>query len=593
MATVASFYASSAAPTTRRGRIELLRQALWSARQGGGFDSHWRDLGDHFFPRRTRFWVGDRNKGDKRNQNIIDSTGRFAARTLQSGFHAGVSSPARPWFNLTTPDPELAEFEPVKHWLYIVTQRMRAVFQQTNLYNALPVLYGDVGVFGTGAMAMLNDSLDLFRAQTFPLGSFACSLNERGVVNTFYREYELTVRQAVHEFGIAPGSTSIDWTPFSTRVKDLWDRGDYEQPVQIGWMVQPNDDRNQYALAAARRMPFKSCHFEIDSDTLFAGTREDKFLRESGYMTFPVFVPRWDTTGEDAYGTDCPGMTTLGDVRQLQIMARRKGQLLAKAVDPPLKGPSSLRTQKTSLIQGDITYVDVREGQQGLAPIHEVRLEGFQHLTADINDVRFLVRRGWYEDLFLMLAYSDPNRGAQPITAREVEERHEEKLLAVGPVLNRLDDELFEPVVDRAYVLMEQAGFIPDPPDELDGVNLKVEFSSILHQAQKLVGAAAQDRFTQSALLLAPVFPEVRHKLKTFQIIDSYREMYGVDPRQVRTDEEAEQLAGQEAQAQQQMMQAQASKDLAQGAAAAGAKPIAPDSPLDRMLSGAGAPPAA
>lgn len=581
------YYAAlSAGPKTKRARYELLRAALVSERQAGGFDAHWRDLGDHLLPRRTRFWAGDRNRGDKRNQNIIDSTGRFAARTLASGLHAGLTSPARPWFKLTTPDPDLAEFGPVKEWLHVVTTRMRMVFAQTNLYNALPVVYGDIGTFGTGAMAVVGDTKDLFRTFTYPLGSYALAMDERGVVNTFYREYELSVRNVVKMFATTPNGTSLDMRNLSTRVKNLWERADYEQPVRIGWLVQPNEDRNPRALSAARRMPFTSCHFEIDQETLDEGAREDKFLRESGFETFPIFAPRWDITGEDAYGTDCPGMTALGDVRQLQIMARRKGQLLAKAVDPPLKGPSALRTQKTSLVAGDITYVDTREGMQGLAPIHEVRLEGYQHLVQDINDVRFLVRRAYYEDLFLMLAMSDPARGAQPITAREVEERHEEKLIALGPVLERTNDELLEPLIDRTYVLMEQAGLIPDPPPELEGVDLRVEFVSILAQAQKLVGVVGQDRFVASTLPLAQVFPEVRHKIKVFSIVDGYADMLGVDPRQVRSDEEAQALADQEAQMQQAMLAAQQAKDLGQAASAAGGKPIAEGSPLDAVLGG-------
>ena len=86
---------------------QQLRGQLFAER--ATFDAHWRELGDYYLPRRMRFWVTDRNKGDKRNQHIIDSTARFAARTLQSGLHAGLTSPARPWMRLSTPDPELAE----------------------------------------------------------------------------------------------------------------------------------------------------------------------------------------------------------------------------------------------------------------------------------------------------------------------------------------------------------------------------------------------------------------------------------------------------------------------------------------------------
>ncbi len=567
-------------------RLHQTRAQLFDTRKSGGYDGHWRDIADFVMPRRTRFFASDRNRGENRNQNIIDSTAKFAALTLRSGMHAGLTSPARPWFQLSTPDPKLAESHPVKEWLHEVTQRMFTIFNMGNIYNTLPIVYGDLGVFGTAAMSMMGDDRDLFRSYSYPLGSYAIGLDKRGKASTFVRDYELTVRQVVEEFLITPDGKGIDWSKASTRIKDFWTRGQYEQPIAICWLVQPNELYDANRFSAKFRMPFASCHFELD-----VNDREHKaFLRESGFATFPVMVPRWDITGEDAYGTDCPGMIARGDTRQLQLMQRKKAQLLAKAVDPPLKGPSSLRTQKTSLVQGDITYVDVREGQQGLSPIHEVRLEGFQHITADIQDVRFLIKRAFYEDLFLMMATSDGYRGTQPVTAREIAERHEEKLIMLGPVLERTNDELLNPIIDRTFDLMQQAGLIPEPPDELDQVKLKVEYVSILAQAQKLIGVTGLDRFMATAVPLVEAGLISRHKIVGNQVVDNYSDMLGIDPRIVRSNEDADALAADEAQQAQAAQAAVQAKDLASAAATAGSKPIAPDSALDRMLNSTGSP---
>src|SRR6185295_14471788 len=225
---------------TRRQRYETLRSALLLER--ASFDSHWKELGDYFFPRRTRFWVTDRNRGERRSQNIVNATPRLAARTLQSGLHAGLTSPARPWMRVTTPDPDLAEHGPVKEWLHTVTQRMLTVFLRSNLYNALPTLYGDAGVFATAAMGVLADERELLRAFTYPIGSYAIGLDARRVASTFVTDYEITVRQAVETFAVVPGSTDIDWSKVSDTVREAWDKGNYEQPVEVCWMVTPNDD---------------------------------------------------------------------------------------------------------------------------------------------------------------------------------------------------------------------------------------------------------------------------------------------------------------------------------------------------------------
>jgi hypothetical protein len=246
-----------------------------------------------------------------------------------------------------------------------------------------------------------------------------------------------------------------------------------------------------------------------------------------------------------------------------------------------------MRTQKTSTLPGDITYVDVNQGQQGMQAVYQVNLP-LADLTADIRETQYRIQRAFYEDLFLMLAMSDPSRGSQPITAREVEERHEEKLLALGPVLERTNDELLDPLIDRVYNLMEHNELVPEPPEELDGVALKVEYISILAQAQKLVGIIGQDRFLQTTLPLMQAFPEVRHKIDIFRAVDNYGEMLGVDPRLVRPTADAQQLVEADQQAAAQQAQAEQAKTMAEAARAAAQAPVEEnDTVLRRALEGA------
>jgi hypothetical protein len=244
------------------------------------------------------------------------------------------------------------------------------------------------------------------------------------------------------------------------------------------------------------------------------------------------------------------------------------------------------------MVPGGVTYAqDARGGiGQGLRPIHEVRLEGLQFLLQDMAETRDRIRRAFYEDLFLMLAMSEYSaRGGAPITAREVEERHEEKLLALGPVLERLNDELLDRLVDRIFSVMLAAGAIPEPPEELQGMALTVEYVSILAQAQKLIGVVGHDRFLQSTLGLAEVFPEVRHKVVIFQAVDDYADMLGVNPKLVRTNEDAEARAAEEQQAAASAQAAEQAKSTAQAAQALGQTPVdGGGSALDAMLRSMG-----
>lgn len=571
---------SDGSSITRRQRYEQIRSALWTERSTN--EPHWRDLNDFISPRKARWFVSDRNKGDRRNQKIIDSTATFALRTCQSGMHAGMTNPARPWMRLLTPDPELNEFGRVKEWLHTVTTRMLTVFAQTNLYNALPVHYGCKALFASSATAILDDDDQLFRCYPYPIGSYAVATDSRGKVNQWVYECEKTVLEIVESYLLDRDTNMIDWSGASETLRRLWDRGDYNSKVEVCWLVVPNlEYDSRYALDPVRSKPFASIHFEKGQD------REDKFLRESGFDEFPILFSRWDVTGDDWWGTDCPGMVALGDVKQLQMGEKRSAQAVEKMLNPPLQAPTHVRNQKASLLPGDITYNDVREGQKGITPIHETNVP-IDQLEAKQEACRMRIRRAFYEDLFLMLAYSDPARGMQPPTATEVVERKEEKLIALGPVLERSKDELHDPLIDRAFMMMDRASLIPEPPEELRGMKLRVEYVSILAQAQKLVGVVGHERFLQGASALVAVWPEARHKVNVFQAIDDYNDMLGNNPKLVVPDDEARQAADAEAKAMRDMAQAKSIKDSA-SAAGSLSKPVDETSIMSRVLEGVGA----
>lgn len=515
------------------------------------FIPHWRDLADHVLPRRIRLSVTDLNKGDKRNSKIVDSTATLAARTLKSGMMAGITSPARPWMRLVTPNPDLMERRDVREWLHFVTQRMHTVFLRSNLYNALPTLYGDQGVFGTGAMACLEDDKDVVRFQTIPVGSYCCAVNDRGVVDTFIRDIPMTVRQVVRQFVDMNAPENKRWGNVSITVRNLWDHGNLNAMVHVRQAVYANADYDQSSLFSANKL-YRSVYYE-------ASSTESKMLRVSGYDDFPILVPRWDNNGDDAYGTGCPGMDALGDIKALQLMQRRKAEAVEKMVRPPMVGPSSLRTAKASILPGDITFIDVREGQQKFQPVFEVNPR-VAELDASIREHQLRVSRCFYEDLFLMLAQSD----RREITAREIDERHEEKLLMLGPTLERENDELLDPMVGRVFNVAHRRGMIPPAPKILENEPVKVEYISIMAQAQKMVTMSGLERFSSFVGNMSKALPSALDKINSDNLVDEYADMTGVSPRVVRTDEEANEIRKQRAQAQAEQAQAENSARKAQ-----------------------------
>ena len=198
------------------------------------FEPHWRELSDFTRPRSTRFTASEVNRGDRRNSKIIDPAAVMAARTLSSGMMSGITSPARPWFRLATPDRDLMDYGPVKLWLETVEQRMNEVFNRSNLYQSLPLMYEDLGTFATGAMAVVADPQRVIRTVPFPTGSFYIANSADLSVDTAVREFSMTVRQVVTEFGM---------DTVSDTVKSQWNSGQYGQWVNVVHAVYPNLDR--------------------------------------------------------------------------------------------------------------------------------------------------------------------------------------------------------------------------------------------------------------------------------------------------------------------------------------------------------------
>lgn len=444
---------------TRWGMLKSER-ASWLA--------HWQEITNYLLPRNGRYFRQDRDKGWRRHNNIYDNTGTRALRTLGAGMMAGATSPARQWFRLATADPELNSYQPVKLWLDDVTRRMQLVFQKSNTYRALHSMYEELGAFGTAASLVLPDFKNVLHQYPITCGEYCIATDFQGRVTTLYREFEVTVADLVKEFG---------YENCSVTVRNMYDRGTLDAWIPIIHAIEPRTDRD-HKKRDSKNMPYGSWYFEV-------GGEEGKFLRESGFQQFPALVPRWSTAGGDIYGNS-PGMEALGDIKQLQHEQLRKAQAIDFQTKPPLQVPISMKNRDVETLPGGISFVD--GAGMGIKTAFEVNLN-LQYLLNDIMDCRERVRGAFYADMFLMLA-TQPNTR---MTATEVAERHEEKLLMLGPVLERLHNELLDPLVDITFTRMLQAGIVPPAPEELQGMDLNVEFVSMLAQAQRAIGTNSVD----------------------------------------------------------------------------------------------------
>lgn len=536
----------------------------------------WRDLAEHFLPRKSRWLLdsGEANRGANRHTKVIDGTPIFAARTLASGMLAGLSSPSRPWFRFITEDEELMESGAVKQWLEDVQKKMMAVFAKSNFYNVLAAQYGELGVFGTAPIMILEHPTDVIRCRSYTCGSYYLAQSSEEMVDTFYYEGKMTVRQLVQEFGEAK---------LTPQTVSLHKSGQLENWIPIVHLIEPNAEA-EYGKADSRNKDFKSCWYEVGNG--------DGFLRESGFEEFPIMAPRWARTGEDIYGSS-PAMDARGDAKALQHQQKAKAKQIDKLTDPPMWGTPELKTQKSSLLPGDLTYSPLAgTGTVPFQPVYVPRADGLVAIREDVIEIQQRISRAMHEDLFLMLASSDRRQ----ITAEEIAKRYEEKVLMLDPVLTQANKEGLTPALDRTYYIMARRGEFPPPPQELEGQNFKPEYISILAQAQRMVTTGSIERLVTFAGMAAKAQadagepPTAFDKIDFDQAIDEYNNALGAPVRIVRPDDKVIEIREQRAQTQQQQQMAAMAQPVAQVAGAAkdlSETQVGGASALDRMAGAA------
>lgn len=527
-------------------QIALSRKsALWNERNS--WLPQWKDISKFVEPSAGRFQTTDTNRGDAQTYNsIIDNTATKDSIVLASGLMSGITSPARPWFRLVLGDKDLMESAAVKMWLFDVASLMRSVFNQSNTYRTLSTMYQEIGNFGTTATVVLSNFDNVIHHYPCTVGEFALGTDDLGKVDTFVRELRMTVIQLVKMFGLDNCSDSV---------RNMFKTNRFDQWVDIIHIIQPRSGRNP-SKRDSKNMPYESIYFEPGR----AG--EDKTLRISGFKRFPVLAPRWHVTGNDVYGKMAPGMVALGDVKQLQHQQLRKGQAIDYQVNPPLQVPTKYKDAQRNRLPGGVMFVDQAGAADQIRAAYQPNMN-LRDLTMDIQDVRERIHSAYFADLFLMLA-NDQRSG---ITATEVAERHEEKLLMLGPVLERLHQELLQPLVDITFDMLADAGALPPPPPELqDGTNIDIEFISVLAQAQRAIGAQGTDRLLATVAQIAPMYPGALDKINFDQAIDDYADQYGVNPALIVPDDVVAQKR-EAAAAQQAKMQAAASVPALAGAA--------------------------
>ena len=508
------------------------------------YESLWRDIDDYVAPGMLRLQLSDTDRGTREDSKIINSAADKAFETFQNGMISNVTNPSQPWIEIATDDQDLSDYGPVAVFCEDVAREMLSITEDAGVYEDLKSVYAYGGKFGNGLMWMEENYKRVIHTQPMAVGQWWIGKDELGDPNCLYREIRMTVRQVVEKF---LSRRKPEWDKLSRGVKEAWDKGRYGEHVDVGHLVLPNDDKDdQYVEASGK--PFRSCYFEIGSNR--SDEDKSKYLRESGYDEFPGLFFPWDVFGDDVYGMNAPGITTLPDNKELQHWALVTAQGLDNIVDPAMMGPPGFK-KKGGFFPGSFHAMQDSDLQRGgVRPVRETPPQVLEAKNHELT-IEKRLQDGWYMGVF---RYLDPTN-ASARTATEIAARQQQNMLELVGTMNRLNRGILNPYTERLFNYMIRQGRIgPDGipiPPELAGRQLKIRYISQMAQAMRSINVTSIDRLLETAIKIANEGqnPSVWNKLSVYEIMDAKARSLGVPARVMRSDEEVAMLEAEQKQA--------------------------------------------
>ncbi|MGL4722734.1 MAG: portal protein [Desulfovibrionaceae bacterium] len=463
----------------------------------------WRNIKQYVLPHRAL--ALDNEDNTLSSEKIIDATATRAVRITASGLLSGLTSPARPWFRLKFTNHEDNESSEAREWLDLVEERVRSILLQTGFYQAAHSMFTDLITYGSANIYIEDHPERIIQFSCLGCGEFSWAGDESGNVDTVVRRYHVPVRFAAERFGVEK---------LHRTSQELLLHNPYS-PIELVHVVCP-------ATSPAMKKPYQSITYE-------ALHASGEALHMGGYYEFPHIIARWDTSASSVYGYS-PAMDTLPDIKMLQEMAKSQISAIHKVVNPPMKVPADLKS-RLNLIPGAPNYVNPSQ-KESISPLYQIKPD-VHALSQKIEDVRRAIKEGFFNDLFLLFAEQTAT-----MTAQEVLERSDEKLLLLGPIIERHQTEVLNPLLQRTIGILSRNGMLPPQPQS--NTTLTIEYISTLAQAQKIQTSSSIRQLVKDVALLTSLDHNVIYKIDCLQIVDELAIHNSLPARIIRSDAEVE-----------------------------------------------------
>ena len=479
----------------------------------GTWESHWEEIAERVLPRSAEF-TGERTQGDKRTHKLYDATAALALERFSAAVESLLTPRGATWHTLRSTNPELNRDDEVRLWFDNVQQTMFAhrYSPKANFAGQTHEGYMSLGAFGTG-ITFVDEAPTrgaIYRA--IHLADAFIAENEHGQIDTVFRRFEVSARQAMRMF--EDGDLSDDLR------KTANDKPD--EKVKLLHVVMPRTDRDP-TRRDRKNTPWFSGYYEIKTKNL---------IEEGGFETMPYIVSRYVTGPRETYGRS-PCMTILPDIKMINEMSKTVIRAAQKVVDPPLLVADEGVMFPINTNPGAATFA--RMDGRNQPPIQPLQTGA----RVDIGFEMMEQRRKVINDAFLVTLFQILVE-TPSMTATEVLQRAQEKGALLAPTIGRQQTEMLGPLIEREFDILDSQGLIPPLPPALieAGGEYEIEYVSPLSRAMKAEEGVGILRTLEMVQPIAAVDPGVMDNFNTDEITRILADTNGAPQRILRSQDE-------------------------------------------------------
>jgi hypothetical protein len=413
------------------------------------WEDEWKNVTKLIFPRRN-VWTMSQKDSKGVDPEVYDTVALESLTLMADGLIGNLVPAGVPFFKFLPAISRYNEIPALRRILDLYQEQITGVLNRSNFNLDNGEAFPDACGLGT-AISFIEQDPATQRIMFSSRHIKECYIAENrwGLVDTVYREYEMSRENLLDEF----------YEALDDRQKDKADKFP-DNTVKVLHVVEPSTREGVYE--------------ETYLLTEEKATTGESLLYQGERQYFPYNVWRFRKNSDEEYGRS-PAIDAYWEVSMINNQSKTMAEAAHKAVEPPLLASANLNGHIKQNPRG-ITY-KTNPGDT-VQSLYGNGL-GQYPLGIDAMDRRAeIIRRHFRYSFFSDLLQNAPGMGREK-TATEINAIEAQKAALLGSSIGRVTKERLEPIINTIFNIEDKAGRLPPLPSELrqlTGLGIEVEY---------------------------------------------------------------------------------------------------------------------